>query len=204
MRPVALGLTITLPLSALVGCARPSESGAAIGATSGALLGAGTGLLIDDSAEAAVIGGLVGAAAGGIIGYAVGRQMENREQTLEQYPEYQQQLAQPGVNEVIDIRQVRVTPATARPNDNVEINLVHAFVGPTDQVQPFQITVRIVNDQGQVLISQAQTHEFANGTYASTINLQIPREMPPGRHTLEVHIATSRVRDFERTPLQVL
>jgi hypothetical protein len=203
-RPVALGLALTMPIALLTSCAT-REGSAGLGAASGALVGAGVGAAIDrHGPEGAIIGGLTGALAGGIVGYAVGRQLEDRDQTLAQYPDIQQQYQQPGVQEVLDIRQFRVDPPSVRAGDRVDITVVHAYVGPYNQVQPFDIVVRLTDAYGNVILNQGQRENFENGTYSSTITMQIPPNLPPGNYGIDVSMSTGRVSDNASGTVQVL
>ncbi len=202
-RAVALTLALALPLSLLTSCKslETREGAAGAGALAGALIGAGVGYAIDDSAEGAVIGGLAGALAGGIIGYAVGDRLEDRDEASRVYSD---ELSQPGVSEVLDIRNVRVSPDSVRAGDQIDVSVIHSYVGPVDQVQPFDVEVKLVDDKGAVLMTQNQRQEYENGTYSSTITFEVPKELPPGRHGIDVTMRTGGVADNASALVSVL
>ncbi|MBN1475449.1 hypothetical protein JXA47_01720 [Candidatus Sumerlaeota bacterium] len=202
-RTIALTLTLILAFGGLLACAT-SEQSAGLGALTGALVGAGVGYAIDDSAEAAIIGGLAGALAGGVIGYIVGEKLEDQDETLRNNPDIREVYEQPGVDEVLDIRRLRVTPDQLRAGERVEINVVHSYVGPVDRVQPFDIDVTIVDSSQQVIAQESQTHEYENGTYSSRIELTIPESLPPGSYGVDVSMSTGHVTDNQSGLVRVI
>jgi outer membrane lipoprotein SlyB len=202
-RALALTLTLTLAFGGLLACATGEQS-AGLGALTGALVGAGVGYAIDDSAEGAIIGGLAGALAGGVIGYIVGEKLQDRDQTLCDNPEIREVYEQPGVDEVLDIRRLRVTPDQLRAGERVEINVIHSYVGAVDRVQPFEIDVTIVDDKQQVVVQESQTHEYENGTYSSRIELTVPEGLAPGSYGVDVSMRTGGVVDNQSGLVRVI
>ena len=71
-KPVA-ALVGAIALTALAGCATPSENGALIGTGVGAVGGAAVGSAVGHPGAGALIGG----AAGGVTGYAIGKHEEH-------------------------------------------------------------------------------------------------------------------------------
>ncbi len=193
-RPVAVCLALSLPVAVVTGCANleTREKGAGIGAVTGALVGGAIGYAIDDSAEGVIIGALGGAAAGGILGYIVGEKLEDRDEASAHYEE---QLQQPGVDEVLDIRRVTVDPDMVRAGQPIDINVVHSYVGPVDRQQEFEVEVMLVDQDGRILMNQEQEQVFENGTYSSTITFEVPSDLTPGRYGIDVAMRTGNVTD---------
>jgi surface antigen len=202
-RTLCLTLAVALPAGALIGCANTQtrEKGAGIGALTGAVVGGAIGYAIDDSAEGVIIGALAGAAIGGVTGYVIGKQLEDRDETAH---EYQRELAAPGVDEVLDIKRVTLDPDFVEPGGLLDVNLVHAYVGPVDQEQDFEVELMLVDEGGAILLSQAQTQVYENGTYASTITFEVPAELEPGRYGIDVSMHTGGVTDNASAVFNVL
>lgn len=197
LRPISLLLALAMIATTFTACESMSggEQGAGIGALTGALIGAGVGYAIDDSAEGVIIGGLAGAMAGGIVGYIVGDKLEDRDETIQENPEIQQALAQPGVDEVLDIRRIMIQPETTAAGQDVQVRVIHSYVGPVERIQDFNVRVTLVDSSGRVLSDQTQTHQYENGTYSSTITFEIPGNLAPGRYGVDVTMQTGNVTD---------
>jgi hypothetical protein len=188
---------IILLAGSLAGCV--TESGtydpyrsAGAGALGGAATGAAIGSIIGAATGHAATGAWVGAAAGGVLGgvggaiYAAHRNSEIRSsQAAAQAYNYQ------GQGNVVSVDNVNVSPASARPGQQVNMAMTYTILNPSNS--PVSVTlVREVSLNGAMVGSPYQTTvSNANGTFSDNVSYALPNNATPGSYTVTSRVTSS-------------
>lgn len=196
-RIVALMLCIALILP-VAGCTTIEEHpGTAAGAGVGAGVGAIAGSAIGESTTSAVVGGLLGA----LIGGAIGNYAFSRDRTAEQTSGVYNYT--PAEGSLLNIEQVSNVPQIVRPGENVDLNMTYAVLTP-ERAGASQITeIREIRYNGQLVGRPTVTVSRSNGTYTSTIPLQLPPDAAPGVYTVTDTVESNFGRDSRESSFTV-
>jgi hypothetical protein len=192
---VILCVALVLPV---MGCTTIEEHpGTAAGAGIGAGAGAIAGSAIGESTTSAVVGGLLGALIGGAVGYYAYDRDRTAEETSRMYN------YTPAEGSLLNIEQVSNVPQIVRPGENVDLNMTYAVLTP-ERAGTSQITeIRTIRHNGQLVGRPTVTVSRSNGTFTSTIPLQLPPDAAPGTYTVTDTVESTFGRDSRESSFTV-
>lgn len=180
--PVAVLAAVGLLAS---GCETATGSAVAGGAT-----GAGIGAIIGNQSgsrtEGALIGGLVGALAGTAVHDY--KKRKSAEETAKDY-EYQ-----PAQGEMLRMEDAAVLPSQVRRGNKAEATIQYALLGAGANGTMVRETRSI--RQGDRVVSDitSESRSRTDGTWVSTTQFDVPRDMPAGTYTMMQTVETSQSR----------
>jgi hypothetical protein len=192
---VVVCLTLVLPLGACESI--PQEhKGAAVGAGAGAATGALAGALIGDT-KGAVIGGLLGALAGGAIGHYAYDQRQTGEETAKKYN------YEGSEGKLLTLEEASAVPQTVRPGNAVDLKMTYAVLTPPPHSSTQITEVREITHNGQ-LVGKPEANVTRNdGTYTSTVPLQLPPDAKTGLYLVKATVKSGDAQDTLETSFTV-
>jgi hypothetical protein len=192
---VILCIALVLPVA---GCTTIEEHPeTAAGAGIGAGVGAIAGSAISDSTTGAIVGGLLGALIGGAIGHYAFERDRTAEETSRVYN------YTPAEGGLLNIEQVSNVPQVVRPGENVDLNMTYAVLTP-ERAGTGQITeIREIRHNDQLVGRPTVTVSRSDGTYTSTIPLQLPPDAAPGVYTVTDTVESGFGRDSRESSFTV-
>jgi hypothetical protein len=157
---------------------RPGATvGAGVGATAGAVLGGDT--------KGSIVGGLIGALVGGAVGHYAYDRRQDRQETAQRYdytPESGTQL---------NIEDSAAQPARVSPGDAVEIEMTYALLNPSEQAQTRVTEIREITHDGQLVGRLESEVDQVDGTYTSTVPIQLPEQAEAGTYEVKTIVRTA-------------
>ena len=192
---LAVAVVVIFSVS-LVGCATngyydPARSagagalgGAAAGAALGSIIGAATGSPATGAWVGAASGALVGGIGGALYARHQNQQMRNASMAAQQYS------YTPASGTMVDINDVRTSPTTVRPGQNVDMVMTYTVLTPENA--PTRVTlVREVRQGGRMLGQPYQVQATnANGTFQDRVGFTVPRDAGPGTYSVSNRVLT--------------
>lgn len=159
--------------------------GAATGAALGSIIGAATG----SPATGAWVGAATGAVVGGLGGYLYAEHrnsMARSAQAAAQTYNYS-----PSQGNMVQIDQASVSPASARPGQQVTFHMGYTVLTPGNAATQVTIT-REVRKDGQ-LVGQPYSTQVTNqnGSFNDQVNYVIPQNAPRGSYAVTNRITSS-------------
>jgi len=187
---VAIILCLTM-ISFPFGCASVMEehSGAAVGAGAGGAVGGVMGAIIGHGTGAVVVGALAGALLGGAIGHFGYDQEKTREQTAKNYNYKESQ------GTVLRIESVNATPATVRPGETVDLKMTYAVLHDSPSTKLALTEIREITFKGELVGRPEVKVEHADGTYTTTVPLQLPSTAAKGTYKVKAMVESQYAKD---------
>lgn len=187
---IAIILCLTL-ISFPLGCASVMEdhSGAAVGAGAGGAVGGVMGAIIGHGTGAVVVGALAGALLGGAIGHFGYDQEKTREQTAKNYSYKESQ------GTVLRIESVKATPATVRPGETVDLKMTYAVLHDSPNTKLALTEIREITFKGELVGRPEVKVEHADGTYTTTVPLQLPSTAAKGTYKVKAMVESQYAKD---------
>ena len=181
-RTIALAVAAVMAVSPLTmsGCETYGEAGglgAGIGAVTGGVIGHQSGRAL----EGAAIGALVGGIAGLIAHDVKARRERTRQQTIETYNYTETQ----GL--MLQFERAEILPNNARPGTQVQSNFQYALLGAGAGIS---VTENRTLLQGDRILGELSSRTFTrdDGTWVSTLPIQLPNDMRPGIYSIETRV----------------
>jgi hypothetical protein len=183
---LVLGLLLSMTAG---GCATQTQTGAAVGGAAGAGVGAVVGGIVGGGKGAAIgaaAGALLGAGTGALIGHYRDRQVADRETAA------RQAAYVPAQGTVVMVR-TEVVPVPAKPGDTITANLGVSVLTPDPAEVVTLVDARSIQKDGQTVIGPAQRQiTVSQGSYESTVPIELPKEMPAGQYVLVTVVQTTK------------
>ena len=183
---------------ALIGCETVTQTakenpGAAVGAG----VGGAAGVALGGSTQGRVVGGLLGALVGGAVGHYVYDRRQDRDETAEKY-DYT-----PESGTKLEIEEASADPQKVRPGESVEIKMTYALLNPSEEAQTQVTEVREILYEGEMVGRLEQVVNQADGTYTSTVPIQLPEQAEAGTYQVKTTVKTPNETAEETTTFTV-
>jgi outer membrane lipoprotein SlyB len=192
IKKISTGLLAAAVLLFFAGCETVKEhKGAAVGAGIGGAAGAALG---DDNR---VLGGLIGALVGGAIGHYAYDQQRSGEETAEVY-DYS-----PDQGTRLEIENAAVQPITVEPGQKVDIKMTYAVLNPSEEEQLRVTEIREISHNGEQVGRLEKTVTHSDGTYTSSVPIQLPSDAEQGLYEVKTKIQTPRAQAVELATFSV-
>ena len=192
---ILAGMVTCCLLITMAGCQTHGEAaglGAVLGGTAGAIIGHQSGHGLEGAAIGAALGGLSGL----IIHDIKVQRAKTQQQTVETYN------YTPNQGEVLALEESYVSASEYRRGDMVRSTLQYAIISPNGRTQVKE--TRSLN-RGSQVISQISSKTFNrdDGTWITTQEFQLPRDLSPGRYALVQRVDTGTSTIFGTTEFTV-
>ncbi|GAB4345359.1 MAG: lipoprotein [Candidatus Abyssubacteria bacterium] len=196
---IALLLCLALISPVFVGCESVGEEhrGAAVGAGVGAGAGAITGALIGDDLGGAVVGGLIGAVVGGVIGHYAYDQQRDSSETRSVY-NYETTKGT-----VLNIEDATPLPRTVHQGETVDLRMTYAVLTPYPDNRISITEIREITYQGELVGRPHVDVQYTDGTYTSTIPLQLPADAKTGQYRVKYIVQSAGASDTQEATFEV-
>jgi outer membrane lipoprotein SlyB len=187
---IAVVLCLTL-MSLPLGCADVMEEhrGATVGAGVGGAVGGVMGSVIGSGTGAVVVGALAGALLGGAIGHFGYDQERTREQTAKNYSYKESQ------GTVLRIENLKVSPASVRPGDTVELKMTYAVLHDSPDTRIAVTEIREITYKGELVGRPEVKVEQADGTYTTSVPLRLPSGAEKGTYKVKAMVESQYAKD---------
>jgi hypothetical protein len=191
-------LLVFILMGLTAGCTTMEEhKGAAVGAGAGAATGTAAGAIFGKGTGAAVVGGLLGALAGGAIGHYAYDQKKTEEQTAKDY-DYETSQGQ-----VLRIEDILVTPQKVSPGGEVQLSMTYAVLTPESKSNTEITETREITHQGQVVGKPETRVSRPDGTFTSTVPLNLPAGAAKGEYKVRSTVKSANASDSRETSFTV-
>lgn len=171
-------------------------------AAGGAALGAGIGAIIGHQSGHQGEGALIGAALGAITGLVVHdirvRQTRTPQQT------YQENNYTPSQGEVLNYESANVTPSRARVGQSVTVSVEYVLMGTGPNGARVTETRRLMRGNEVIAELSSKTFTRGDGTWQSTMDFTVPRDMKPGTYSIVNQVTTPNGRISATASFDVL
>jgi hypothetical protein len=125
-------------------------------------------------------------------------------QPLDQRGEAAQLYHYQGLRDELIVESPKLSTVNARPGDKITREVAFALLSPQRE-KKFQVTeVITLTGPGLAVDLSKKEWEEAQGSHISTIQVTVPKDLPPGIYTLVTRIATEEQQITKRTSFQVL
>jgi surface antigen len=199
-RAIRFSRVIVPTLTAALVCAGCQTYGGS--AAGGAALGAGLGAIIGHQSGHQGEGALIGAALGALTGLVVHdiqvRQTRSAQQT------YNAHHYTPSQGEVIQYQSSEVYPRSARVGQTVTVSVSYVLMGTGPGGARITETRKL--KRGDEIIAELSSKTFTrgDGTWESTMDFTVPRDMRPGTYSIVNEVTTPEARISASATFQVL
>lgn len=201
MKPKRILVTAVLVLSLSgLGCQYVQRHPATTtGAGVGAATGPAAGAVLGENVQSTVVGGLLGALAGGVVGHYTHEKTSSAAETAQEYgyPTVQQ-------GTLLQIESASAVPSDVWPGHTVDLKLSYAVLSSSPNVPLNVREIREIRHDGELVGKPEVTIQRTNGTYSSTLPLQLPSSAPKGRYSVIVTVKTERASASTETGFNVL
>jgi hypothetical protein len=155
----------------------------------GVAAGTAAGALITKSATGAVVGALVGGLLGGVIGHYAYDKQKSREQTAEDYG------YETTDGTVLRIEEVSANPGNIPPGQTLNLNLTYALLTPDGDQETSITESREITHNGELIGRPEVRVERVDGTYTSTIPIQLPANAEKGVYKVVSTVQSANASD---------